>query len=162
MSNFSTLNACARPTLGTARMVVKKMASAVSNRLVIKRLSVVAANTRVIVTFFEADRETTNGAPGALALESGFLHAALPYAIPPRSRDAVVGAATPAPAAIRGFSSASGSFPPSPGERNLSPPASREIGRWICTCQRRASDIQVARQVERIGSGGPNEFSVDL
>jgi hypothetical protein len=73
-----------------------------------------------------------------------------------------VGAAAPAPAGVRGFSSASGSLPPSPGARNLNPSATGEIYRWTCACQRRAFDVQVARQLERIGSGGPNEFSVDL
>src|SRR5438309_9005619 len=38
MSNFSTLNVCACPTLDAARMVVKRTASAVSNRLVIENL----------------------------------------------------------------------------------------------------------------------------
>src|ERR1700704_2365398 len=42
MSNFSTLNVCAWPMLGAARMVAASTANAVSKRLVIKASQVVA------------------------------------------------------------------------------------------------------------------------
>src|SRR6266851_210060 len=38
MSNFSTLNVCACPTFGAARMVAKRTACAMRNRLVIEDL----------------------------------------------------------------------------------------------------------------------------
>jgi len=53
----------------------------------------------------------------------------LPYAIPPRNRDAAVGATAPA---SLGISSGGGSFPPSPGARNMlaSTPCWRVYRSW--------------------------------
>src|ERR1035438_5272005 len=62
MSNFSTLNVCACPRLGAARMVVKRTASAISNRLVMEDLRL-WLRTPAIVAAFGPDWLTINGAP---------------------------------------------------------------------------------------------------